>query len=115
MKRCWPCRRQCGNEEDTGCHAQGAGVCGPDESQGTATGAGHRADALDNRERCPVSGRLGVGMGVPEPGRPAGAQHVAPDLDWGVVYSRHRLHRQRLDRRGPERNPGRVAEGGGEK
>lgn len=98
------------NEEDTGCHAQGAGVCGPDESEGSAEGAGHRADALDNRERLPVSGRLGVGMGVPEPGRPAGAQYVAPDLDGGVVYSRHRLHRQRLDRRGPERNPGRVAE-----
>ena len=99
MMPCLRWQKRYENEEDTGCTAQGAGVCGPDESQGTAQGAGHRADVADYRERCPVSGRLGVGMGFPEPGRPASAQHVAPDADGGELHCGCGFHREIADRR----------------
>lgn len=100
----------CENESDPEDPAEPAGGPGAHEGPGTAQGADYRADALDNRERLPLPCGLGMVMGFPGKSRPASTQHADTDAHRGVVHSGDWVHREIADRRGPERNPGRVAE-----
>lgn len=97
------------NEETAKSFTEYPGLPGPYEGPGPAPGPCNRADAADHRQYHPVSVRLGMALGFPGQGRPASTQHADTDANRGELHCGCGFHRERLDRRGPERNPGRVA------
>ena len=87
------------NEKNPGCTAESSGLGWPHEGPGPAPGPGDYSDAPDHREHHFISVWMGVALGLPGPGRPAGPEYADSDADGGELHCGCGFHREIADRR----------------